>query len=430
MVIIPFLTNYDPAGTSEGTLDPLGLYQIADQLATRLVPAVRERMQRVRFLTAMAIGGLVTDGLDGHPDQPEAQPFLVWEWLVVEAIIRTLSDDSGVRGVPGTLVTRRALAEYNYLDHRSYLKTPRIFGFHGVYKRLAIHLGLVDVHLGPRPQSERLVDAWARDAGYGGLQDPKCCKILDKWRHAVQRSLASNPARTRPGWKGDDWKELAEAVAPHRARRREKKYLREALHAADDRALGALPAMWRLQGEFTGDNFAEEPLHERLAEELPTCATLLKAIRAYELFCRGLHDGFDLLRAGAATADARGFEITSIGHDRDFATSLHELDRRYEEAHRRLGEVAPSLAGLFDDRFDLFAEPMSPGQCALAMCEHHEKIQKHKSADGKLPWFDRLAPDRIYMRHRYREDRRPIAPDRFVHAYRGWPIRNFWLDLT
>lgn len=54
----PFLTSYDPPGTSEGTLDPLGLYQIADQLAVQLVPAVRERMQRIRFLTAMAVGAL------------------------------------------------------------------------------------------------------------------------------------------------------------------------------------------------------------------------------------------------------------------------------------------------------------------------------------------------------------------------------------
>jgi len=52
---IPLLTTYDPSGASEGTLDALGVYQIAGQLATRLVPAVRERMQRVRFLTVMAI---------------------------------------------------------------------------------------------------------------------------------------------------------------------------------------------------------------------------------------------------------------------------------------------------------------------------------------------------------------------------------------
>jgi len=180
---------------------------------------------------------------------------------------RALADDPEVRGVPGTLVTRRALAEYNYLDHRSYLKTPRIFGFHGVCKRLAIHLGLVDVHLGPRAESERLVDAWARDAGYGGLSG--CRPLLFKWRHAVQRGLAFNPARTRPGWTGDDWAELASAVTPRPERwkknsegRREKRYLRESLHAADDRAPGALPDIWRLQSEFTEEDFSEEPLHE------------------------------------------------------------------------------------------------------------------------------------------------------------------------
>ena len=62
--MLPFLTSYDPPGTSEGTLDPLGLYKIADRLAVQLVPAVRERMQRIRFLTAMAVGTFVTEGLE------------------------------------------------------------------------------------------------------------------------------------------------------------------------------------------------------------------------------------------------------------------------------------------------------------------------------------------------------------------------------
>ena len=65
-VTLPFLTSYDPPGASEGTLDPLGLYQIADQLAVLLVPAVRERMQRIRFLSAMAVGALVTEGLEDN----------------------------------------------------------------------------------------------------------------------------------------------------------------------------------------------------------------------------------------------------------------------------------------------------------------------------------------------------------------------------
>jgi lysozyme family protein len=141
-ITFPFLTSYDPPGTSEGTLDPLGLYQIADQLAMQLVPAVRERMQRIRFLTAMAVGALVTERQEDDPRHRDASPYLVWEWLVVEALMREMSDDPTIWGVPGTLVTRRALAQHGYLDARSYLKTPRVFGFHGVYKRLATHLGI------------------------------------------------------------------------------------------------------------------------------------------------------------------------------------------------------------------------------------------------------------------------------------------------
>jgi len=43
----PFMTVYEPPGTSEGYLDPPGLYQVADQLAVLSVAAVRERMQRI-----------------------------------------------------------------------------------------------------------------------------------------------------------------------------------------------------------------------------------------------------------------------------------------------------------------------------------------------------------------------------------------------
>lgn len=428
MACVPFLTAYDPPGSGEGTLDPLGLYQIADRLATRLVPAVRERMQRVRFLTVMAIGGMVTEGMEADKGPRGVEPFLVWEWLVVEAITRALSDDPGIWAVPGTMVTRRALAAYDCLDSHTYLKTPRIFGFHGVYKRLAVHLKLVDVYLGILPEGERLVETWARDLGCGGLAG--CRGLIRKWRQALQRSLASDPVRTRSGWKASDWCELAEAVAPHFTGSLERRYLRDALHAGDQRALGALPAIWRLQEEFTEEDFAEEMLHARLAEELPACATLLQAIRAYEHFCRSLHDAFHLIRAEAGAADARGFEIRTIGEDEELSGSLSELDRRYEQARRWLSEVDYELASLFDERFGRFAEPMNPGRQALAICEHHEVVQKNKSVAGKRPWFDRIGPHRIYMRHQYRESRRSMEPDRFVHEYRGRPIRRFYFDLT
>jgi hypothetical protein len=162
---LPSLTAFDPETSSEGTLDPLGLYLIADQLATRLVPAVRERMQRIRFLTVMAVGAVLSEELEWKAGD-SCEPWLVWEWLVVEALLRSPTIAPELRGVPGTLVTKRALRSHQYLDERSYLKTPRIFGFHGVYKRLAIHLGLVDVHMNPQASAEELVQAWAAGQTY------------------------------------------------------------------------------------------------------------------------------------------------------------------------------------------------------------------------------------------------------------------------
>jgi hypothetical protein len=430
MPTFPFLTSYDPPGASEGTLDPLGLYLIADQLAIQLVPAVRERMQRIRFLTAMAVGAIVTEGLEDDPRQRDASPYLVWEWLVVEALIREMGNDPSIWGVPGTLVARRALSQHGYLDARSYLKTPRIFGFNGVYKRLAIHLRLVDVHLAPGPNAEILTDAWARGLGYAGIKDVN--PLLSRWTTAVRRSLDEKPPRTKPNWSKDSWTELATAFAPRNAMGREKRYLRDSLNARDGRRLGALPTLWQLQPEFQDDKFREELLHDRLEKIEPNYKPRIEAIRAYEAFARGLQDGFDVLKAEAARMDTKGFDVSGIAIDSDFQRSTKDLHNRFEAVHRAFAELPSgnlSLQNLFGGRFACFAEPMDAVTCARALCTHHESVQKGKSADGKRPWFDRVSKDRIYIRHAYRERRRDIQPDRYVHDYRGQPIRRFFFDL-
>jgi hypothetical protein len=428
----PFLTSYDPPGTSEGTLDPLGLYQIGDQLAVQLVPAVRERMQRIRFLTAMAVGAMVTEGLECDARHRHVSPYLVWEWLIVESLIRAITDDSSVWGVPGTLVTRRAFDEYGYLDARSYLKTPRIFGFHGVYKRLAQHLGLVDVHLGPGPNTEPLVDTWARGVGFHGLEDAR--PMLSRWREAVRRSLRETPPRTKTNWRNEEWSELANAFHPAGCRAREKRYLRALLHSVDERRLGALPVLWQLQDEFDNDGFCEEMLHDQLEKRAPEYAPLLTAIRAYEAFARSLQDGFDVLKAEAARLDAHGYAVPEIARDAEFRQSVTGLHERFDAAHQALGAVPPvvgvSAQSRFIHRFQRFGEPMDAAMCALALCEHHKSVQQAKSADGKRPWFDFISHDRIFVRHAYREPRREIQPGRYAHAYRGWPIRRFYRDLS
>jgi hypothetical protein len=427
----PFLSAYDPPGVSEGTIDPLGLYQIADQLAVHLVPAVRERMQRVRFLTAMAVGALVTEGLENDPTQRDASPYLVWEWFVVQAIVRELNGERELKGVAGRHISRRAIDQHGYLDARSYLKTPRIFGFHGVYKRLAVHLGLVDVHLGPGSNAEKLADAWARGQDLAGLSAAK--PLFTRWQVAVRKGLYEKPPRAKPGWNSDTWRELAQAFAPASARAKEKRVLQELLLNSNDRPLGALPELWDLQANYHEDSFDEAELHNRLEKRRPIYRPLLQAIRLYESFARALLDAFDVLKAEAARPDAQGFVVTEIALDSDFKRSVKSFDRRFERAYAAFGDLSGAglaIQNLFADRFRAFAEPMDGIACARALCEHHVAVQRAKSANGKRPWFDRLGPDRIYVRPAYREPRREIYPDHYVHDYRGRPIGRFRADLS
>lgn len=54
--ILPFLSQFDPPEQAEGSLDPLGLYAIADALGVRLAPGVRERQTKPRYLTLALVG--------------------------------------------------------------------------------------------------------------------------------------------------------------------------------------------------------------------------------------------------------------------------------------------------------------------------------------------------------------------------------------
>jgi hypothetical protein len=65
---LPFLTTYDPVTSGEGELDPLGLSSIGDRLADQVLPGLRARMSRPRFLTAIAVA---SEGLIARPWRPE-----------------------------------------------------------------------------------------------------------------------------------------------------------------------------------------------------------------------------------------------------------------------------------------------------------------------------------------------------------------------
>jgi len=425
---LPFLTAYDPSGSSEGSLDPLGLYLIADQLAMKLVPGVRERMLRVRFLTPMAVGSLVTEGLAAHPLHPETPPFMVWEWLVVEAIIRTFINDPDLWGLPGSLVVRRAVTQYNYVDHRNYLKTARVFGFHGVYKRLAVYLGIVDSHMQIcEPNGLELIERWCEDQEIGSFDHAH--PLLISWRRAVESSLSKTPVRTCPHWTQHEWRTLADYFLPDGAKKKEKSYLKRLLLSEGNGKLGALRDIWKLCDGIAEDEIDEKALHGELKEREPRYADLLNAVRAYERFCRMLTDSFDSIRYMATHTDTTGFKLSETQDDKTFSTASSEVQDAYHRAAHQIGLIYPDIEEIFRGRFSRFAEPIPPSVFAGAICEHHESIQLSKSREGKRPWFDRVGPGTIYMRPNYRRAEPPEIYDKFVHDYRAKPIFRFCRDL-
>lgn len=432
-ISFPFLTEVDPLGSSEGTLDPLGLYQLSDQLASALVPAVRERMARIRFLTAMAVGTQVTLGLSGDPAERDSSPQLVWEWLVVEAIVRSrLNEVSGTaeHGIPGTVVARKALNQYDYLDARSYLNSPRIFGFHGVYKRLAVELKLSDMHLGPACNTQQLVDVWSRGRSRTASG---AAEQISMWQAAVKQSLGGSTPRTRTrNWTAEDRNSLADAFLPSGAGARERRFLRELLLKGGDGILGALPDLWALQTQFASDSSTEESLHHALEARNKAHKPLICAIRAYERFARALQDGFDVLRSNASAIDSNRYRIDRIARDAGFIECTRQLRMQFMTVCGALeGAQVSSTAWLtqFKGRFGTFAESLAPVDRAIAICELHKRVQRDKSTEGKRVWFD-FDGVHLHVRQSYRIQRPELRPETYVHSYRGRAIRRFHQDLT
>lgn len=432
-IALPEFTALDPVQSSEGNLDPMGLYQIADQLAVGLIPAVRERMSRIRFLTAMTVGAVVREGLPPTAQDGATNSYLAWEWLVVESIVKTYRDDPDMRGVPGSMMTRRALDQHGYLDEKSYLKTPRIFGFHGIYKRLAMHLGIVDPLLNPGSAAGHLLDAWAKDQGYDGFNATK--SMILKWGDALRRCLdRADPATWPVKWTLESWGELASTLYPNDIGRRERRVLRELLLDRGEHRLGAFADVWILLESMDAEKAGDErEVHQVLAATAPEWAGLVRAIGAYEAFARTLQDAFDGIRFAAQRTGGRSFALEHLGDSPSFVSRPNDLSECFARAAEALesgGSVSVSAAGIFQDRFGVFASPAATVELGRRILSHHETIQRGKSAEGKRPWFERLGDTSIYLRLPYHLPADwDSKPGKYLHTYRTGSVASFQEDL-
>ena len=87
-MLMPLLSEADPQVSAEGSIDPLGIYAIADALAVRMIPGVRERQQHPRFLTSIAVSLSLCNEFDDElvASDGVSEPWQVFEWHLVEGM--------------------------------------------------------------------------------------------------------------------------------------------------------------------------------------------------------------------------------------------------------------------------------------------------------------------------------------------------------
>ena len=137
----PFLSAYDPVSEAEGSIDPLGLAGTYERLADSMLPGITVRMRRPRFLTALAVGAHVC--ADFEPEQRAKDgitpPYLVFEWWVLEAFGRARDLLAEKGRIPGIQKAQNAIRNGRPLSAPAYLQVPSVFGFTGIFRRLARH---------------------------------------------------------------------------------------------------------------------------------------------------------------------------------------------------------------------------------------------------------------------------------------------------
>lgn len=423
---LPHLSAYDPDTLGEGTMWPLGLAGIADRLADLILPGLRARMNRIRFLTAIAVRSAVTADLeDIPPGDGVSTPALVFEWYVIEAIARR--DDlprEATQSVPGIDKARAARTRDAHLDAQSYLKTPKVFGFHGVYNPLAQSLEIVDRDMGLGLRGAELVGVWEREQELPGLLDGQGgdgTVTAKYFREEIRKALQSGRITTKS--RSYIWHTLRESLRPDGAGPQERKLLWQWLRDETE----------PIRSELAGLVATVRDQHLDEAEVLRAVRgsagrdlkQRLDAILAYEHLANLLMAAYDQMRY-LCSQQAGPLSFADAAKNEVVAHAAGETPAAFRRAIEEL--EAHDLAHDLDVLVGEFAHPMQPADFASMLVTHHERIQGDKPPNGKRSWFDR-EPDGVRVRIAYEVDE-PTQPDgSFVHPYRIHALRQFVDDL-
>lgn len=432
-MLMPYRTLADPETQGEGSIDPLGLATLADRLANWILPGMTARMWRPRFATAMAVTAVAVEPLeDALGKDGISPPWLVLEWHYVEALAAVNDTERALRRVPGIDKGRRALHDRVPMNADRYLKTPKVFGFHGVYKRLARHLDVVDDELRLGEAGYRLLKVWEEEQGFAGFSDRERtegdgAKVRRLLRESVREALEAGHTVRSGRWPGAEF--FVKYLAPGRMGRREAGLLQEFLLRTDHEPRGEVFRM--LRKPTVRRRFAENESERQLVASIRgrVSADLrrrLDAVESYERVTRPLQEAWDRLRYLSTIQRPSVIRVDEVAGD----GRSNEIARLLGGAIERARE---SLDGSPVDRdFDAlvrqFGEVRSAGDLFHVLWTHHRAVQHDKPPDGKRPWFEETADGALVVRPPYRADSAPQREE-YVHPYRLFAVTSFLDDL-
>jgi hypothetical protein len=432
----PLLTEQDEVDSAEGGIDPLGTEPIAETLGVLLSPGVRERQLHPRFLTAMAVSMSLCEGypLDKTAKDGTSPPWLVFEWYAVEGLVRSRGQNTkDIEGLPGRNKAATALKDHVHLSARRYLKTPSVFGFHGIYRQLARNLR-IEQDGGLGESGFELLSIWAKEQkldGFWGTKPGPGRQVRDRLRVALQDGLDAGHADRSGGWSG--WDFFGQHLAPYEFGRHEASFLANQLLADQKGFRGEiLHFLVSERGrKIWSARSSERDFHAALAKRAtPGLVELLLAIELYEAFARLLQDAFDecLFEITSRNQRIKRVSTAELGRLRSVKRAAKEVPRIFAAVEESLAPFNTTALDLKND-FGELAVRQSSQQWAQSLMDHHCRTQKAKPPDGKQPWVECFDDHTFRCRPTYLEDEPPRNDGSYVHFFRTNPLWSFAQDL-
>jgi hypothetical protein len=425
---LPAVSAFDPPVAGEGSLDPMGLAAISDRLADLMIPGVRARMNRVRFVTAMAVGALVCEPLADEASADEvSSPAICFEWLVVEALVRRIDPSGRPAGIPGSFKAQTVLLLGQRLSASTYLKAPTVFGFNGVYKPFAVDARVVDSQLAPGAGCVELVRAWERDhdlAGFAGATSgTEGGRLRRRLTEEVRGALGSGRCTAAPG--SALFGRLAAALRPDGLvpGGAERAVLRGLILAGEHAYRAELAQLVSTVDEAFSEG---ETLDLVRGRSSPGLRGLIDAVTGYERLAAAVDTAFRTLCAISFSLGTQPLTPATAADHPTLVRCAAELPDRYRQAAAHVGLVVDDIG--LEQRLGEFAVPRGPAELVDLLLDHHTRTQLAKPPAGRRPWFEPLR-DGWVVRTPYASPEQP-ALDRFVHPVRVNPLRQFMRETS